>query len=111
MIRAGTPGSEGLLLLFPLYLMSAGLAVGQELAEVVGTAHVLSSTGIQEHTGCDGSSMIRSRMSYAQSRPQAGGSTIKPPPCVDIINLIMHIIGERTDVATYIEGQFSYVVK
>ena len=85
MIRPGSPGSESLLLLLPLHLVSAG---EQELAEVVGTAHVLSSPGIQEHNGRDGSSMTRSRMSYASSILQTGDSPIKPPPCGDVINQI-----------------------
>ena len=65
MIRPGTPGSDGLHLFLPL--ICAGLAGEQDLSYVVGTVHVSSNPGIQEHIGRDGNSMICSRTSYAPS--------------------------------------------
>jgi len=54
--------------------MFAGLAREQEVAHVVGTAHVPSNSNIQEHIGREGSSMIRT--SYTSSAPQAGGTPL-----------------------------------
>ena len=53
-INPETPGSEGLRLLLS---MSAGLPGQQALAYVVGTVHVSSCSGIQEHIGHYGNTM------------------------------------------------------
>ena len=59
------PGSEDFHRFLPL--MYSGLTGEQELAQVVGTVHVPSIPGIQEHVGRDGSSMIRSsRLTHHQ---------------------------------------------